>query len=254
MTDTVRTDRLRSFDGTELAVHQLGGADARPLLLLHGLFSNADTNWIKFGHAGKLAGAGYRVIMPDFRAHGQSGAPHDPAKYPMDVLVDDVLALVEQLALDDYDLGGFSLGGRTTAKLLVAGLRPRRAAIAGMGWEGLTAWHRRRDFFVRAIDERDTVKRGDPAFMAAAFMKTMNIDPLAARLLLHSFGEVDTDTLVTIDLPVAVICGDEDQDNGSAPELARRLKDARYVEIPGTHMSSVTKPQLGDAMVDFLTA
>ncbi|MFN3475709.1 MAG: alpha/beta fold hydrolase [Blastomonas sp.] len=248
---SIATTRILSFDGTELAVHETG--EGRALLLLHGLFSSAETNWIKFGHAARLADAGFRVIMPDLRAHGQSAAPHDPAAYPHDVLVDDALSLIETLGLDDYDLGGFSLGARTTAKLLGAGATPRRAILAGMGWEGLTGWGRRRDFFVTAIDRRDEVKRGDPHFMAVAFMKTQGIDPVAARLLLDSFGDVDTDALVARDVPVLVVCGADDQDNGSAPELARRLANASYSEIKGTHMSSVLEPALADEMVSFLT-
>lgn len=251
MADLV-TLRVRSFDGAELAVHETGSG--RPLLLLHGLFSSAETNWIKFGHATRLVEAGFRVIMPDFRAHGQSAAPHDPAAYPRDVLVDDMLHLIDHFGLDDYDLGGFSLGARTTAKLLVSGARPGKAILAGMGWEGLTGWHRRRNFFVEAIDRRDTVKRGDPHFMAVAFMKTQGIDPVAARLLLDSFGEVDTDALVTLPTPIQVVCGADDRDNGSAPELARRLANATYAEVPGTHMSSVVEAALGEAMVGFLTA
>ena len=91
-------------------------------------------NWIKFGHAAALADAGFRVIMPDLRAHGESDAPHDPAAYPRDVLVRDIESLIAHLKLDDFDLGGFSLGARTTAKLLTNGVRPRRAIMAGMGW------------------------------------------------------------------------------------------------------------------------
>lgn len=247
----ITTRLIRSFDGTQLAVHETGAG--RALLLLHGLFSSAETNWIKFGHAARLAGEGFRVIMPDLRAHGQSAAPHDPAAYPQDVLVDDALALIETLGLEDFDLGGFSLGARTTAKLLTTGIRPRRAMLAGMGWEGLTGWGRRRDFFVTAIDRRDIVKRGDPHFMAVAFMKTQGIDPVAARLLLDSFGDVDTQALVACDVPVLVVCGADDQDNGSAPELASRLARATYREIKGTHMSSVLEPALADEMVSFLT-
>jgi hypothetical protein len=37
-------------------------------------------------------------------------------------------------------------------------------------------------------------------------------------------------------------------------ELADILPDARFVEVPGNHMSSVTKPELGRAIADFLEA
>ena len=53
-------------------------------------------------------------------------------------------------------------------------------------------------------------------------------------------------------MPTLVVCGDEDRDNGSAVELAALLPDATYVEVPGTHMSSVTKPDLGHAISDWL--
>jgi pimeloyl-ACP methyl ester carboxylesterase len=55
-------------------------------------------------------------------------------------------------------------------------------------------------------------------------------------------------------MPTAVICGDEDQDNGCAEDLAALLPDARYIAVPGTHMNSVTKPELGIAIADFLAA
>ena len=54
------------------------------------------------------------------------------------------------------------------------------------------------------------------------------------------------------DVPVLVVCGADDQDNGSAPELARQLKHATYREIKGTHMSSVLEPALADEIIAFL--
>ena len=53
-------------------------------------------------------------------------------------------------------------------------------------------------------------------------------------------------------MPTLVVCGSEDQDNGSAAELAVALPAATYAEIPGTHMSSITKPEFGEAIAQFL--
>ncbi|MDQ4419554.1 alpha/beta fold hydrolase [Sphingobium sp. DEHP117] len=248
----VRTSSLSGFDGAALAVHEMGDAGARPVLLLHGLFSSAEVNWIKYGHAACLAAAGYRVIMPDLRAHGMSAAPHAAQAYPRNVLLMDAQALIAQLSLTDFDIGGFSLGARTTAALLANGLRPRKAILAGMGLEGLGGWEGRRQFFLDAIDNRETVKRDDPHFMAVMFMKTMKIDPVAARLLLCAGIDVDPAALVAADIPIGVICGDEDQDNGSAPALARQLAQGRYIEVPGTHMSCIARPELGQAIRDYL--
>lgn len=248
----IETQFFPGFDGADLAVHRMGNRAGRPVLLLHGLFSSAQMNWIKFGHAAKLAEAGFDVIMPDLRAHGQSAKPHDPAAYPEDVLVKDLFALVDALGLTDFDLVGFSLGARTAARGVIAGLAPRRLVLAGMGLEGLAGWAARADFFIDAIDRFDHVKHGDPAFMAVSFMKTMKMDRVAARLLLQSVGDTTPDQLAAITMPTLVLCGDKDNDNGSAPHLAQVLADAELVTIPGTHMGSVAEGALGDALVRFL--
>lgn len=226
----------------------------RPVVMLHGLFSNAEMNWIRFGHAQKLVHAGFEVIMPDLRAHGESASPHDSAAYPPDVLARDVAALVDTLGLTEFDLVGFSLGSRTSARAVINGLKPRRLVLSGMGLEGLAGWSRRADFFINAIDRFDEVKRGDPAFMAVSFMKTMKVDRDAARLLLQSVADTQPEDLAAITMPTLVLCGDKDTDNGSAPKLAELLPDAQYVATPGTHMSSVTEGALGDALVAFLGA
>jgi pimeloyl-ACP methyl ester carboxylesterase len=87
-------------------------------------------------------------------------------------------------------------------------------------------------------------------------MKTMKVDREAARLLLGTMRDrEDKHGLIdAFTMPTLVVCGSEDQDNGSAPELATILPDAEYAEIPGTHMSSVTKPDLGKEMARFLAS
>jgi pimeloyl-ACP methyl ester carboxylesterase len=240
----------RASDGVELAYHELG--EGRPVILLHGLFSDADMNWIKFGHAERIAGDGFRVIMPDLRAHGLSGRPHDPANYPKGILARDLRELVAHLAVADFDLGGFSLGARTTVEGVGEGLKPRRAILGGAGLEGLRNWKRRKDFFVEAIALFDQVQRGDPHWLSIQFMKSQKVDRLASALLLESFEDAFMDWLQAFTMPTLVVCGSEDDDNGSAEELANVMPNAVFHEVPGTHMSSVTKPQLGEEIAKFL--
>jgi pimeloyl-ACP methyl ester carboxylesterase len=237
-------------DGVELAYHELG--EGRPVILLHGLFSDAQMNWIKFGNAERIAAEGFRVIMPDLRAHGDSAKPHDPACYPKGILARDLRELVAHLKLTDFDLGGFSLGARTTVEAVGEGMRPRRAILGGAGLEGLQNWERRKQFFLDAIDEFDTAARGNPHWLSIQFMKTMKVDLIASKHLLNSFADAFMEWLQAFTMPTLVVCGIEDDDNGSARELAEVLPDATYVEIPGTHMSSVTKPELGEAIARFL--
>ena len=244
--------RFASFDGTEIAWSETGAG--RPLVLLHGLFSNAATNWQRYGTSKTLADAGFRVIMPDFRGHGASAAPHDAAAYPSDVLALDIEALVAHLGLTDFDLGGYSMGARTAIRLLVRGLKPRRAIVSGMGLGGLTDASKRTGWFLDVIANADSFERGSDGWFAAQFMKANKIDTVAVAHVLRSQLPTPVEAVRTLATPTLVVCGKDDADNGSAPELAATLPDARYVEIPGNHMSAVTMPDLGTAMAAFLTA
>jgi len=239
-------------DGVRLAWREIGAG--RPLMLLHGLFSSGEVNWIKFGTAARIAAEGYRVIMPDLRVHGSSDAPHGEEHYPPDVLVRDLEDLVAHFGLTDFDLGGFSLGARTSVRAVVAGMKPRRLILGGMGLAGLAGWQRRGAFFRRAIAEYESAKRGDDTWLSIQFMRTMKVDRIAAGHLLDSFTDTPPEALAALKMPVLVVCGEQDQDNGSAPELVAALADAQLATIPGTHMSSVTQPELGEAMATFLTA
>jgi pimeloyl-ACP methyl ester carboxylesterase len=239
-------------DDVELAYYELG--EGRPVVLLHGLFSDARMNWIRFGHAARIAAEGFRVIMPDLRAHGASAKPHGAEHYPRGILARDLRELVELLDLGEFDLGGFSLGARTTVEAVGEGMRPRRAVLGGAGLEGLRNWKRRKDFFVEAIALFDEVKRGDPHWLSIQFMKSQGVDRVASALLLDSFEDAFVDWLQAFTMPTLVVCGSEDDDNGSAEELANVLPNAIFREVPGTHMSSVTKPELGEAIAEFLAA
>jgi len=239
-------------DGVELAYHEIG--TGRAVILLHGLFSDANTNWIKFGTADRVAAAGFRAIMPDLRAHGLSGRPHGPEHYPPGVLARDVRELVAHLGLSEFDLGGFSLGSRTTVEAVGEGLRPRRAVLGGAGLEGLGNWKRRKTFFLEVIELFDTVQRGDPHWLSIQFMKSQKVDRVASAHLLESFEDAFLNWLEAFTMPTLVVSGEQDQDNGSAEELANVLPNATYREVPGTHMSSVTKPEFGAAIADFLAA
>ncbi|GAB4480529.1 MAG: alpha/beta fold hydrolase [Erythrobacter tepidarius] len=248
-------EHFTSFDGTRLAIHREGAG--RPVILLHGLFSSAHMNWIKWGHGQRLVAAGFAAIMLDFRVHGDSEAPQDPARYPPGVLVRDVAALIDHLGLaeGEYDLCGFSLGARTSVHGCATGVfAPRRLVMAGMGVSGLADWRRRAVFFTRVIDEFDTITRDDPAWLSRQFLKSQGVDRAAARLLLNGFEDLDLAGLAKITCSTLVICGAQDQDNGSARDLADLLPNATYAQVPGGHLDSATKPELGEGIVRFLAA
>ena len=241
---------FRGRDGAQLAYRETG--QGRPVVLIHGYFSNGSVNWVKYGHAAAIADRGFRVIMPDLRGHGESARPHDPAAYPPDVLADDGFALLAELGLTDYDLGGYSLGGRTVLRMLARDATPDRAVVAGMGLDGVLHATDRNDHFRRILENLGTFDRRSPEGKAEAFLKSTGTDPYAVLHLLDANVDTPREKLAKIDVPVLVLAGIEDDDNGPAEALAAALPRGQAARVPGNHMSAVAQPDLGKAIAAFL--
>ena len=242
--------RFASFDGQEIAWREIG--EGRPVVLIHGFFSTAFVNWVRYGHAARIAAEGFRVIMPDLRGHGDSAKPHDPAAYPKDALADDGFALIAHLGLTDYDLGGYSLGGRTTMRMLARGATPGKAIIGGMGLEGIVHTAGRGGHFRKILTNLGSFERGSPEWMAEAFLKTVGGDPVALLNVLDTFADTPIETVKALQMPTLVVAGSDDDDNGSAKALADALPHGVHEIVLGNHMSAVTHKALGEAMARFL--
>jgi pimeloyl-ACP methyl ester carboxylesterase len=251
-TSPIEPHYFDSFDGQRLAWREVG--EGRPVVLIHGFFSDAATNWIRYGHAAAIAAREFRVIMPDLRGHGSSARPHDASAYPPDALAKDGHALIAHLGLSDFDLGGYSLGARTTCRMLATGATPRRVVFSGMGLEGLTDTGRRAGHFRNILTNLGKHERNSPEWFAEAFLKTTGGDPLALLGVIDTFVSTRREEIARFAWPTLCVNGADDDDNGSAAALADALPDARYVEVPGNHMSAVIKPELGLAIADFLAA
>lgn len=244
-------ERFAARDGVRLALHTRG--EGRIALLIHGFLASTEANWILPGIADRLVEAGFRVVGLDLRGHGRSDAPTEPAAWPLDVLASDAFDLVAHLKLSDYDLVGYSLGARTSARMLVRGAKPRRAVLGGMGLSGIVSAGRRAELFREWITKGEAA--ADPAAgrRVQAMMQQNGVEPAAMLGVLSSFAATTEAELAAVTVPTLVISGVDDQDNGSAEELAALLPNGRWQRIPGHHLSAVGAP-LGRAIVEFLTA
>jgi pimeloyl-ACP methyl ester carboxylesterase len=246
--------RLRRFtgrDGLELTYDETG--EGRPLVLLHG-FAASGRQWLDHGPAAALADAAYRVILPDLRGHGDSARTRDPACYPPDVLADDGLALIDGLGLEDYDLGGYSLGGRIVLRMLVRGARPARAVVAGQGLAAVTGGvgggtNRR---VLTALIRGDRIEPGSPDAEAAYWITQLGGDPRALLQVLDSLVATPEEALRRMEIPTLVVVGDQDHDHACASTLAAVLPRARFARVPGDHWTALTGPGLATAMTRFL--
>lgn len=87
------------------------GGGGRPLVLIHGWPLSAEA-WAP--QVSALRAAGYRVVAYDRRGFGRSDKPL--SGYTYDTLADDVKCVMDQCALHDVTLVGFSMGGGEVAR------------------------------------------------------------------------------------------------------------------------------------------
>jgi len=242
--------RFQGRDGLELAYREAGAG--RTLVLMHGFTGTAKSSWVDSGVAERLAGLGYRVVLPDMRGHGDSAKPHDAAAYPPDVLADDGLALIEQLGVTDYDLAGYSLGGRTVARMLARGATPRRAIVAGQGLEAILHTEGRGGRLRHILNNFGTFPPGSPEQAMEDFITASGGDPAALVRVLDTFVDTPREALAAVTVPTLVLTGADDGHNETAAALARTLQRGRYVMLPGDHLTVASSPQFEIAVIAFL--
>jgi pimeloyl-ACP methyl ester carboxylesterase len=244
--------RFRCLDGVELAWREFGSG--RPFIMLHGLMGSG-AQLAGQGLVPALAERGYRVILPDLRGHGDSGRPHDPACYPPDILADDMLALIARLGLDDYDLGGYSMGGKLVLRLLARGARPARAVVGGQGFDALDAESDRTDGHRRilaAVADGAALPAGSPEEAMANWIRQGGVDAQAVGLVLGTFVATPADALRSVSAPTLVIVGDRDSRGKSAHSLAALLPHGRLVLVPGDHVTALGAAEFTTAILEFL--
>jgi pimeloyl-ACP methyl ester carboxylesterase len=251
MTD-LAVQRFHCGDGAELAWREIG--HGRPVVLLHGLMGSGAL-LAGTGLTRAIADQGYRVILPDLRGHGDSARPHDPARYPPDVLADDGLALIGHLGLGDYHLAGYSMGGKVVLRLLARGARPARAVVGGQGLDALDAESDRTDGHRRmlaAVANGDAFEPGSPQEAMVGWITQTGADPTAIGCVLDSFIATPHDALRQVPTPTLVVAGDGDSRSASAGELAALLPNGQLTLVPGDHLTALGAPEFTDAVLDFL--
>lgn len=117
------------FDSNGVNLHYIVEGQGEPVVLLHGFTGNIERTWVASDILPALA-KDYRVIAIDCRGHGQSGKPHDPQQYGLE-MIEDVVRLLDHLQISKAHLVGYSMGAHITAKLLT--MHPERLLTATLG-------------------------------------------------------------------------------------------------------------------------
>ena len=126
-----KRSNVRTSDGTRLAVYEWGNPAGMELLLIHGF---AQCHLCFAPQLRSTLAEHCRIITFDFRGHGASERPVDPAAYQGSrVWADDIAAVIAAAGLRRPVIAGWSMGGRVTRQyLMVHG----DAGLAGINFVG----------------------------------------------------------------------------------------------------------------------
>ena len=243
---TTREPLFTSFDGTIIHYDILG--EGKPVVLLHGFITNGES-WKRAPVRQALADAGFKVITLDLRGNGQSDKPHTAESYQHNAEVKDVMALMKHLGLTNYDVVGYSRGAILTAKLLTMDKQVRRAVMGGMSIDFSDPnWYHRRNFY-----EALTKPGSHPELQSAVdYAKKSGADTVVLARL-QEFQPVTTRAeLGKIKVPLLVVNGDKDTDNGDPQSLVDAVPGSRLVIVPGDHGGAMRTPEFAKAVVAFL--
>ena len=227
-----------------------GDAGAPPLLLSNSL----GTSLAMWEPQVAALAARFRVVRYDSRGHGQSQVTRGP--YSMEMLAQDALGLLDALAIPRAHFCGLSMGGmvgmwlgvnaperldrlvlsNTAAKIGTAELwneridALRRLGMASIAASVLARW------FPQSLVEQPTPMI---AQLRATFEATSAEGYAASCAAIRDMDQ--RSALHRIRVRTLVIAGTEDRVTtpGDGRFTAERIRDARYVELPASHLSNV---------------
>ena len=114
--------------GRRLA-YEVHGGEGPLIVYMHGLLLDAGLNR---GIARALAEQGNQVVLLDLLGHGKSDKPSHASEYRMDLYAEQVLALLDELHVEEAALGGLSLGANVSLMAAVAAPQRVRGLVLEM--------------------------------------------------------------------------------------------------------------------------
>lgn len=163
--------RVPTSDGLELAAEEHGPRDQPTVVLVHG-FPDDRSLWDEV--VPRLAGR-HRVVTYDVRGAGDSDAPGHVAAYGFDHLVDDLVAVVDQVVgaqarvhLVGHDWGAIQ-GWEAVTRPEVAGRFHSFTAFSAPSLDHVGAWVRRRAATRSPAAVRDLAGQAIKSWYIAAF-------------------------------------------------------------------------------------
>jgi len=265
-------------DDVRLHIEDSGGS-GRPVVLIHGWPLSAQA-WQP--QVSVLREAGYRVVAYDRRGFGRSDKP--ASGYDYDTLADDLQRVIDDCALRDVTLVGFSMGGGEVARyvarhgesclrsvvfaaavtpcLMQTADNPDGPLTPGKAQEKSAAFERDRsayfEQFTTAFFSADGALQVTEAQRREAIVLCEQSAQHAALACMESFATTDfREDLKKLTVPVLVIHGGADAIvpfEGSAQRTHRAVPHSTLIEVKGApHGLNVSHAlAFNDALLTFL--
>ena len=250
-------------NGTEL-YYELHGSEGAPWLIFSHSLACTVRMWDPQIAAFKDR---YRILAYDMRGHGQSAAPAGP--YTLDMLADDVLALMKELRIQRARYVGLSIGGMIGQHLaLKEPGRFERMVLADTGHtqtpETLKQWEERIRI-AQAQGMKPLVAGTMERWFTPAFRETPQAKRIAELIAntpvagyvgcAQAIMKLNTTArLKDIKLPVLAITGEADAAAAGTRYIGEHLPGAKFVNIPqAAHIANIEQAEkFNQALRDFL--
>jgi non-heme chloroperoxidase len=245
-------------NSTPIELYYEDHGEGQPVVLIHG-YPLDGHSWEKQSRA--LLDAGYRVITYDRRGFGQSSQP--TTGYDFDTFAADLKTLLETLDLTDVVLVGFSMGTGEVGRYLgaygservakaafLASLEPyllqaddNPTGVPASVFEGIEqaalsdrfAWFD--DFYQNFYNlDENLGSRISEAAVRGSWQVASAASWYASAAVVHTWHTDFRADIEKIDVPALILHGTADRIlpiDATGREFAKRLPDARYVEIEG---------------------
>lgn len=246
----------RSVDvGTVSLAITEAGVGGRPLLLVHGFTGTKED----FGdHIDALAASGHHVVALDHRGHGESDKPDDESAYSFEIMAGDVIGVADALGWDSFALLGHSMGGMIVQ--VVASMIPERIerlVLMDTSYKSLRFVNDSLVAMMRQMIEsggmdgladtmaaaggplesephrRVTAERSGYAEWTDQKLRTTSGAMYLSMLAAFGGDQDRLEALSELDMPVLVICGEEDEPFIEASKrMASTIPNAQLAMIP----------------------
>lgn len=256
----------KGADGTTF--HYAEQGKGVPVILIHGSGGSAVGNWFSNGFAKSIAKTN-RVIGIDMRGHGLTTNPKGQRGDRTGDMAQDVLDFMDAQGIKKAHIGGYSMGGAITARLMARA--PERFITAHFGGSGVTeveAWRDKvpadktgvapEEELARAAYQKIQLERQNAANSIgnAALRPAAGAAPAAAAAAAPRPAPPQGPTvdLTKITFPVLAVNGEYDSPIRKTHRLWRELPNFQNVVLKdGGHLSAVMEGFVPQLYIDELT-